>query len=121
MKAFIIRHSCLSILLVLLSFQSSFSQQKIAGKIKTIEGTSIENAKVELTSVVQNTKIQEITSDLTGKYLFKNVFPGKYFLKIKVPGYQVRETEIFEIRLKMGIYLMPLTQIDEKGNLKDKI
>ncbi|MEM6965900.1 MAG: carboxypeptidase-like regulatory domain-containing protein [Bacteroidota bacterium] len=113
MKLFIIRQVCLSFLFVFLSFQSLFSQQKIAGKIKTVDGTSIENAKVELTSVIRDTKVQEITSDLNGKYVFKNVFPGKYFLKIKVPGYQESATEIFIIRAKMGVYLMPLTQIEK--------
>lgn len=85
------------VVLFLICCQSVFAQQRqqVAGRVEDfITRSGLVGASVIL---LQDTVQTGTTSDASGAFVFNNIFPGRYILKVSYTGYESTQDEILVI------------------------
>ncbi len=114
--------TCILLILVLVP-QFLFSQSKIAGKVTGPNQEPLAFANVELLNVKDTTRIVAggIT-DLKGIYIFQNVKPDNYLIKVVMLGYKNSTTKltVSQNNAVKNIILKPLSTNLKEVSIKGK-
>lgn len=114
--------TCILLVLTLLP-QFLFSQSKITGRVTGSNQKPLAFANVELLNAKDTTRIVAggIT-DLKGKYIFQNVKPDNYLIKVAMLGYKTSTTKltVSQNNVVKNIILKPLSTNLKEVSIKGK-
>lgn len=103
--------------LFLLSFYTGYTQDySVSGVVKDSGGTAIEFANLLLLNAADSTMVKGTTTSDTGNFLFENVAPNTYVLKISYLGYV---TKYVPIDVNRSLNLGELIIDESVEDLKD--
>ena len=88
----------LSVLFLLFSVSFGIAQnKKIQGVVQVENQIPLSDAAVYLLEAENKEIIKTTITDDSGNYIFRDVSPGDYFIKVYSLGYEVQETTLFSI------------------------
>lgn len=93
-------------------FYSTYAGQDPAIKGKVIDetGSAVVSATVILQKASDSTMIKAEATNFDGSYIFNNVSPDRYLIKITYVGYQDHRTSVFEFEANQD-FEMPTLQL----------
>lgn len=90
--------SLLSVLFLFFSVSFGIAQnKKIQGVVQVENQTPLSDAAVYLLEAENKEIIKTTITDDSGNYIFRDVSPGDYFIKVYSLGYEVQETTLFSV------------------------
>ena len=109
----------LSLLTTFLLLTTVLLAQNISGVVKDAEGKNISNASISLHNAKDSSVAKLAVTDRDGKYEFKSVKSGKYFVSATYVGYRQKYSPAFEVSGSGDVSVPSFALSKASGNLQD--
>ena len=109
----------LSLLTTFLLLTTVLLAQNISGVVKDAEGKNISNASISLHNAKDSSVAKLAVTDRDGKYEFKSVKSGNYFVSATYVGYRQKYSPAFEVSGSGDVSVPSFALSKASGNLQD--
>lgn len=106
------------IILLITCFGFTAYTQSIKGTVKDSQNELLTGASVSLLSLVDSSLITGEVTDNSGKFQFRNILPGSYFLKISFIGLQTYISSPLHIKSNDAHLILPVIVLQVEAGLQ---
>ncbi len=92
---------CLTFLIALLSFNSTFGQSSkssVVGQVLEPEGEAMEYVNAILHEKATSDFVKGVATEFDGLFLFTDIPPGEYYVELSFVGFKTRSTDPFVVK-----------------------